>query len=56
MVNLPAGTYVGFEDLPFGGSDEDYNDLTFIFTSDTATRLHPRLYSNPAPSFCSAQV
>lgn len=32
-----AGTYVGFEDLPIPGSDTDYNDLTFVFTSVEAT-------------------
>jgi hypothetical protein len=43
-ANIPAGTYVAFEDLPFNGqgasqngnSDFDYNDETFIFT-DIAT-------------------
>jgi hypothetical protein len=30
---FPAGTYVGFEDLPIPGGDEDYNDLTFLFTN-----------------------
>ncbi len=29
---LPAGTYVGFEDLA-GGGDLDYEDLAFIFTN-----------------------
>jgi hypothetical protein len=29
---IPAGTYVGFEDLP-GGGDRDYNDLQFVFTN-----------------------
>jgi len=29
---LPAGTYVGFEDLN-GGGDRDYDDLAFIFTN-----------------------
>jgi len=29
---LPAGTYVGFEDLN-GGGDLDYEDLAFIFTN-----------------------
>jgi hypothetical protein len=28
---IPAGTYVGFEDLR-GGGDFDYNDETFVFT------------------------
>ncbi len=30
---IPTGTYVGFEDLPFPGSDFDYNDTTFVFTN-----------------------
>lgn len=29
---IPAGTYVGFEDLN-GGGDFDYNDETFVFTN-----------------------
>jgi Domain of unknown function (DUF4114)/PEP-CTERM motif len=29
---IPAGTYVGFEDLPYGG-DNDYNDHQFVFTN-----------------------
>lgn len=29
---VPAGTYVGFEDLPAGG-DFDYNDENFVFTN-----------------------
>ena len=28
---VPAGTYVGFEDL-YGGGDLDYNDLQFVFS------------------------
>ncbi len=32
----PAGTYVGFEDLSFPGSDYNYHDDTFVFTN-TAT-------------------
>ena len=32
-----AGTYVGFEDLPFGASDFNYFDDTFVF-SNVATR------------------
>jgi hypothetical protein len=29
---IPAGMYVGFEDL-FGGGDQDYDDLKFVFTN-----------------------
>lgn len=29
---IPAGTYVGFEDI-YGGGDFDYNDETFVFTN-----------------------
>ena len=30
---IPAGTYVAFEDRPFGSSDLDYNDDQFVFTN-----------------------
>ena len=30
---VPVGTFVGFEDLPFPGSDYNYNDETFVFTN-----------------------
>jgi hypothetical protein len=32
---VPAGTYVGFEDL-LGGGDKDYDDLQFVFTNVAA--------------------
>ena len=32
---FPAGTYIGMEDLPFGG-DFDYNDNQFLFTNVSA--------------------
>lgn len=41
---IPAGIYIGFEDLP-GGGDRDYNDHQFVFTGvrentpDTASTL-----------------
>jgi hypothetical protein len=41
---IPAGTYVGFEDLPFGSSDLDYNDLQFVFTNIGVTT-----HSAPGP-------
>jgi hypothetical protein len=43
VSEIPAGTYVGMEDLPvtglkpLSGSDLDYNDDTFIFTNVTAS-------------------
>jgi hypothetical protein len=42
---IPAGVYVGFEDLPYGG-DLDYNDHQFVFTNvgDIVTNQ-----STPAP-------
>jgi hypothetical protein len=30
---IPSGTYVSFEDLPFPGSDFNYNDEDFVFTN-----------------------
>ncbi len=30
---IPAGTFVGMEDLPNGSSDFDYNDDSFVFTN-----------------------
>ena len=30
--SVPSGTYVGFEDLPFPGSDFNYTDETYVFT------------------------
>ena len=33
---IPAGTYVGMEDLPNGESDWNYNDDSFVFTGVTA--------------------
>jgi guanyl-specific ribonuclease Sa len=32
VLGIPAGTYVGFEDI-HGGGDFDYNDQAFIFTN-----------------------
>jgi hypothetical protein len=37
---IPAGTYVGFEDLP-GGGDHDYNDTEFVFTNIATTPAVP---------------
>jgi hypothetical protein len=33
----PVGTYIGFEDLPFPGSDFNYFDDTFVFTDVSTT-------------------
>jgi len=32
FTGVPAGTYIGFEDLPYGSSDFNYNDEGFVFT------------------------
>jgi len=45
--SIPSGIYVGFEDLPLGKSDLDYNDVTFVFT-DVSTGG-----GTPEPSFLS---
>ena len=37
---IPAGTYVGFEDLG-GGGDHDYNDTEFVFTNIATTPAVP---------------
>jgi hypothetical protein len=34
---VPSGTYVGFEDLPFPGSDFNYFDENFVFTDVSVT-------------------
>jgi hypothetical protein len=36
-VNVPAGTFVGMEDLWITDSDLDYNDDTFLFTAGSVT-------------------
>jgi hypothetical protein len=33
---IPAGTYLGTEDLPNGGSDWNYNDDSFVFANVTS--------------------
>jgi hypothetical protein len=40
LFGIPAGTYVGFEDL-LGGGDLDYDDLQFVFTNVKATAVIP---------------
>jgi hypothetical protein len=42
---IPAGTYIGFEDL-FGGGDKDYNDAQFVLTNVT----DPAPLPTPEPS------
>jgi PEP-CTERM motif len=46
-VDIPAGTYVGMEDLPNGSSDFDYNDDTFVFTN-VATVQDPSPVPEPS--------
>jgi VPDSG-CTERM motif len=36
-AGIPAGTYVGFEDLSFPNSDYNYFDDTFVFTNVSTT-------------------
>jgi len=35
FLGVPPGTYAGFEDLRFPGSDYNYNDESFVFTNTT---------------------
>ena len=46
-VNLPSGIYIGLEDLPYVGSDMDFNDLTFVLTNVSAA---------PAPLVAAAHA
>ena len=40
IASVPVGTYVGFEDIPFGdGADYNYDDESFVFTN-TATAVN----------------
>ena len=41
---IPAGTYVGFEDL-FDGGDRDYDDLGFVFTNVRAGVPEPAAWA-----------
>lgn len=36
-VNMPSGIYVGLEDLAYGVSDMDFNDLALVLTNVNAT-------------------
>jgi hypothetical protein len=42
---IPAGIYVGFEDLRFPGSDFNYNDESFVFTNVAASVPEPQTYA-----------
>ncbi|PSJ17261.1 DUF4114 domain-containing protein [Nitrosomonas supralitoralis] len=46
-LGIPAGTYVGFEDL-YGGGDFDYNDEAFVFTN-VSTSLANHVSPVPEP-------
>ncbi|WP_295629263.1 PEP-CTERM sorting domain-containing protein [uncultured Nitrosomonas sp.] len=49
VLGIPAGTYVGFEDL-FGGGDLDYNDQAFVFTNiNTSSLLAENISPVPEP-------
>ncbi len=39
--SIPKGTFVSFEDLPFPGSDFNYNDEDFVFTNVQASNRVP---------------
>ncbi len=47
--DIPAGTFVGFEDL-FGGGDRDYNDIQFVFTNTAASRAAAAPAPVPEPA------
>ena len=40
-ANIPSGTYVGFEDLPFPNSDFNYTDETYVFAGVRASNAVP---------------
>lgn len=45
LNNIPAGTYVGFEDL-YRGGDLDYNDEIFVFTNMSVSPVpEPETYA-----------
>ena len=51
---IPAGTFVGFEDL-FGGGDRDYNDIEFVFTNTASAPVQaaPAAPAVPEPASLS---
>lgn len=46
IPGVPAGIYVGFEDLPFPGADYNYDDESFVFTNVAAAPV-------PEPEACA---
>ena len=49
---IPAGTYVGFEDLALAqGGDFDYNDDTFVFTNVTTRQVEETPHSRSSSTF-----
>jgi hypothetical protein len=49
LAGIPAGTFVGFEDLPVAHSDLDYNDETFVFTNVAAAASAPPVATGSTP-------
>jgi PEP-CTERM motif len=49
-VTIPAGTFVGMEDLPLSVSDLDYNDEQFVFTNVSAVTDVANIVPTPEPS------
>jgi hypothetical protein len=45
----PAGAYIGWEDLPHGSSDEDYNDDQYIFVNVSLKQIALRSARIVAP-------
>ena len=48
--SIPAGVYVGFEDLPFPSSDFNYADETFVFKNVNNSAVPPSPTSTPEPA------
>lgn len=40
-LGIPSGLFFGMEDLPYGASDRDYNDLEFVVTDVSVTGVTP---------------
>jgi len=45
LTGVPVGTFVAFEDLPFPGSDYNYNDETFVFTNVSTSVPEPGIWA-----------